>query len=148
MKLYISLQLPEFTGWDYMDNFNIEYGQKAGVIWDTLNKYGALSETTLLKNTKLPENEFFPAIGWLARENKICKTRNRYELKDTNLTPVIGENAGKVWKALYNHKDIDIRFIAKEANLKIRDAYTALGWLAREDKIIVKGNNPIKFTIK
>lgn len=46
-----------------IENFGID----AGKIWLTLNKYGPLSINTLQKNTRIPENNFYAAVGWLAQ---------------------------------------------------------------------------------
>lgn len=124
-----------------MSNILEEFGQNAGKIWKTLNVYGSLSKTNLIKKTKLRVNDFYVGIGWLARENKICKEGSFYKLGETNLTNKIGEDAGEVWKALNNLENIDISYIAKLAHIEERDVYSAVGWLAREDKIQAKKEN-------
>ncbi len=111
------------------------FGKDAGKIWVTLNRYGPLNVNSLQKNTKLSENNFYAAVGWLARENKICKTGTKYELRETNLTNKIGADAGKIWNLLYSQGNCDINSIAKNTQITVRDAYSALGWLARENKI-------------
>ena len=135
-----------------MKKFTDKFGQNAGKVWVTLNTRGQLNETNLLKNTKLTTNDLYIAVGWLARENKIFKNGSFYKLGETNLTNTIGENAGKVWKTLENQKEVDISSIAKITNLKVRDAYSAIGWLAREDKIHIKklqsNNNDVFVKIK
>lgn len=135
-----------------MKDISNNFGVNAGKIWNILNKKGPQTETSLLKNSRLNETDFYAAIGWLARENKICKTGARYKLGETNLTNTIGNNAGKVWNALYKKGQIDVSSIAKTTRIKTYDAYTALGWLAREDKVYSTGkprncNHPI-FTLK
>jgi len=100
-----------------------------------LNTQGPLSETKLLDKTMIDEKNFQAAIGWLARENKVCKNGTVYKLGETNLTPKIGNTAGKLWTVLQTKKEIDISSIAKVTHIKEQDAYSALGWLAREDKI-------------
>lgn len=128
------------------------FGINAGKVWVTLNTSGQLTETTLLKNTRLTTNDLYAAVGWLARENKIFKNGPYYKLGETNLTNKIGEDAGKIWKILENQKEIDISSIAKITNLKIRDAYSAIGWLARENKIDLQkfpaNSHEIKVKIK
>ncbi|MDI6739035.1 MAG: winged helix-turn-helix domain-containing protein [Candidatus Edwardsbacteria bacterium] len=49
--------------------------------------------------------------------------------------PVIGENAGKVWKSLNQKGPMNISQLKKTARLDDKNLYFALGWLAREDKI-------------
>lgn len=46
-------------------------GQNAGKIWQNLDAEGETSLSKLIKKTKLDTNNFFMALGWLARENKI-----------------------------------------------------------------------------
>ena len=118
-----------------MPNLVEEFGYNAGKIWDTLNTQGPLSETKLLSKTMLDERQLHAAIGWLARENKICKNGTIYKLGQTNLTNKIGADAGKLWNALNTKKEADMSSVAKMAKIQERDAYTALGWLARENKI-------------
>ncbi|MEM4259066.1 MAG: winged helix-turn-helix domain-containing protein [Candidatus Thermoplasmatota archaeon] len=120
-----------------MKNIIDDFGKSAGKIWQTLNENGPLTESKLLKMTRLSEEKFYAAVGWLARENKICKNGSRYQLGDTNLTPKIGTDAGKVWTTLSTNTNIDVSSIADLAEIDERDAYSALGWLAREDKIQV-----------
>lgn len=61
-------------------------GRNAGKIWENLNANGSLPQTKLIRNTKLKNDEFHIAIGWLARENKIEINEDRnqqikYDLK-------------------------------------------------------------------
>ena len=125
-----------------------DFGNYAGKIWTTLDKYGPLNEDTLIKRTRLNEYDFYAAIGWLARENKISKKGQKYELKETNLTTRIGPNAGKIWNLLISQNNLDINTITKTTKIRVKDAYSALGWLAREDKITVTGAKDFKFNIR
>ncbi len=115
-----------------------EYGYSAGKVWNELNTHGPLNEKDLIKNTRLPKNNIYAAIGWLARENKIQFENNLYILGETNLTDYIGNDAGKIWETLVKHKEIDISSISRLAKVKEINVYHALGWLAREDKIQLK----------
>ncbi|MCX6667712.1 MAG: winged helix-turn-helix domain-containing protein [Euryarchaeota archaeon] len=118
-----------------MKNILEEFGINAGKIWETLNSQGPLTEAKLMQTTRLSDDEFYSAIGWLARENKICKDGMTYKLGETNLTDKIGANAGKIWTVLSSQKEVDITSIAPLAQIDKRDAFCALGWLARENKI-------------
>ncbi len=131
-----------------MRNFIEKFSRNAGKIWVALNEHGELSETELMKNTGLTENDFYAAVGWLARENKICKYGTLYMLGETNLTGEIGIGAGKMWKALETWGEIDISAITRLAEIEERDAYSALGWLAREDKIQTKERKTKELQIK
>jgi hypothetical protein len=130
-----------------------KFGKSAGKIWNTLNKYGVLTESTLMKNTRLTDREFYAAVGWLAREDKISKIGEKYQLSETNLTEKIGSAAGKVYKILVKKGgEIDVTSISRITKLKTNDAYSALGWLAREDKIYtiddITNNDQFKIKLK
>ena len=136
----------------FTKNIIIEFSQSAGKVWRTINTHGPLTKEELIKNTRLPKKNFYAAIGWLARENKIYYDNNRYMLGETNLTSEIGTDAGKIWKTLQVWGEIDISSISRLAKIEEIDAYHALGWLAREDKLQAKKGrtkqSPIKFKLK
>jgi hypothetical protein len=118
-----------------MINVTEEFGFNAGRVWKALNMYGSLTETQLIEETSLRENEVFAAVGWLARENKIRRDGDVYCLDETNLTNEIGENAGLIWKALFSNEELDTNHISRLINKNERIVFYALGWLARENKI-------------
>ena len=118
-----------------MVDINRKFGINAGKIWGVLNDMGPQNQSNLIKKTKLKLKDFHAAVGWLARENKIFKDGYLYRLGETNLTNQIGEKAGIVWKLLETQGETNISTITKLTQIKIYDAYSALGWLAREDKI-------------
>jgi hypothetical protein len=115
-----------------------EFGWNAGTVWKILNTQGPLKEDALLRTTRLAQDELWAAIGWLARENKICKENNMYKLGETNLVTKIGADAGKVWNTVAKQGEADITTIAKIAQIPEVDAYCAVGWLARENKVQCK----------
>lgn len=47
----------------------------------------------------------------------------------------IGENAGKIWKLLSDSGQLSVSGIKKAADMKDKDLYMGLGWLAREEKV-------------
>jgi hypothetical protein len=112
-----------------------KYGRNAGKIWKAINKYGPLNQSSIIKYTKLTLNDFYTGIGWLARENKIYIDKKSYKLGDTNLTNTIGENAGKIWKLLDTKGKSNASSISKSSDIKIKDVYSAIGWLSRENKL-------------
>jgi len=114
------------------------FGHNAGKVWQVLNKNGPQVQTKLLKKANLRVDEFFTAVGWLARENKIYKEKRTYKLGKTNLTEEIGQNAGKVWEVLGHKDEIDVSAISRIINIDKIDCYSALGWLGREGKISAK----------
>jgi hypothetical protein len=124
------------------------FGENAGKIWEILNKEGSLKKDIILKNTKLKNRDFYSAIGWLARENKIAKDEeDKFRLDNTNLTDEIGADAGKLWQVMNIWGEIDISTMKKLADLDEKHVYCALGWLAREDKIL-STKSPVKFNVK
>jgi len=119
-----------------MNNPIDEFGKNAGKLWETLKSNGAsLPQTKIQKTANLSEKEFYRAVGWLARENKINRNGTIYQLGDTNLTPKIGTNAGKIWQLLASQKEADITTITQRTKIDEQDIHAAIGWLARENKI-------------
>ena len=114
------------------------YGNNAGKIWETLEEYGPQVQTKLIEKAQLTEDEFYGAIGWLARENNVRKDRRTYKIGETNLTTEIGTNAGKVWEVLKKRNDLDVTTISRLSKVSKKDCYSALGWLAKEEKISAK----------
>ena len=47
-------------------------GDTAGVVWKVLSKDGPLTMAKLVKAVGEPRDTVMQALGWLARENKIC----------------------------------------------------------------------------
>ena len=115
-----------------------KFGMSAGKIWNALDGKDALGKEKLLTSAKLKESEFYAGVGWLAREDKISKDgKDCYRLGDTNLTSEIGANAGRVWKIMDIWGEVNISTIKRLADIDDKEAYSALGWLAREDKLYV-----------
>ena len=65
-------------------------GKNAGVIWHILDGKKSVELTHLKKESKLSDAEFWAAIGWLSKEDKLTfttekvgkKTVKTYSLKD------------------------------------------------------------------
>ncbi|UCD14722.1 MAG: winged helix-turn-helix domain-containing protein [Thermoplasmatales archaeon] len=126
--------------------------QSVGKVWKALDSKGPLTENILMLGTKLESNMFYTAVGWLARENKICKEDDTYKLGETNLTQKIGKDAGKVWRVLDTWGEVDVLSISRLARIEVKDVFPAIGWLARERKIEGKmidlEENKMKFWLK
>lgn len=122
-----------------------EVGRYAGKVWDVLNRKKSATFTELRNTTKLGNKEIYAALGWLARENKVKKDGSKYYLDQTNLTPEIGSNAGTVYKLLSARHDLSLKEIVAESKLKESDAWHAIGWLAKENK--VRTNEMGRFTL-
>jgi hypothetical protein len=131
-----------------------EFGQNAGKVWQALNETGPLSETKLINTTFLNEHQVHAAVGWLARENKVCQNGTVYKIGGTNLEGKIGFDAGKIWTVLSKQQtDVDISSLARLTKIDVKDVYAAIGWLARENKIdaknAMKQKNPqLKVSLK
>ena len=130
-----------------MRDLTVNFGKNAGRLWTILNEKGSLEKSKLLKITKLENRDFCSAVGWLARENKILKEGEQYKLGNTNLNPEIGTNAGKLWEIMNHWGEVDVSSIKRLASIDENDIYSALGWLAREDKICSHGK-PEKYSLK
>ena len=130
-----------------MRDLTTKFGSGAGKIWKALNETGSLKEEELKEKTQLNTDDFYGGIGWLARENKIAKhDEENLRLGATNLTSKIGDDAGRVWKILDIWGEVDIHSIKRLADIQEEDAHTALGWLAKEDKICV--DKYLRFSLK
>ena len=131
-----------------MGDLTGKFGKNAGKIWATLNKRGPMGREELIKITRLKDREFYSAVGWLARENKIHREGEEwYKLEDTNLAPEIGTNAGKIWNVMNVWGEVDVPTMKRLAEIDEREIYSAIGWLAREDKIWTDGKL-MKYNLK
>ena len=52
----------------------VTIGDTAGLVWKTLAEKGPLSIAKLVKKVGEPRDTVMQALGWLAREDKICIT--------------------------------------------------------------------------
>lgn len=50
----------------------------------------------------------------------------------------IGENAGKVWNALAEVKEISLHELSRKIGLSCEEVALAVGWLARENNIYIQ----------
>ena len=130
-----------------MRDITTKFGESAGKVWSTLNEKGCLKKKDILKMTKLNEDEFHIGLGWLARENKIAREdKDCFKLENTNLEPEIGAHAGRIWKILDIWGDADFTTIQRLSDLQDKQVHTALGWLAKEGKIVL--NESQRFELK
>lgn len=123
------------------------FGQHAGTIWQILQTSGPLSEPKIMEITGINTEDFYTAVGWLARENKIIKSGSLYILGETNLTPKIGRDAGKIWQVLDIWGDVNLLSIKLLARIDEEAIFSALGWLAREGKIEITQTNSEKASL-
>jgi len=125
-----------------------DFGRYAGKLWQKLDTYGYLTKNKAMKTTNLKKYEFYAAVGWLARENKINKKGDVYKLGKTNLVDNIGKDAGKIWTMLQTWNEADPFSITKLTGLNEEKTYNALGWLAREGKIKSEWIKPVEPRIR
>ena len=58
-------------------------------------------------------------------------------MKETSVESLFGIKAGIVWEALNQNGPSNIRNLVKVTSLSREEVYGALGWLGREDKILL-----------
>jgi hypothetical protein len=128
-------------------DITVKFGDNAGKLWSTLNEKGCLKKKELMELTQLNEEDFHSAVGWLVKENKISKEdEDCFKIDSTNLDAEVGACAGKIWKILEIWGDADFTTLKRLSDLNDDQINTALGWLAREEKIYV--NEKQKFNLK
>ena len=113
---------------------DIIFGTNAGIVWRALDSNNSLTKNQLIEKTQLKDNEFFQAIGWLARENKIKKNGEFYQLDQTNLSEKIEKNVEIIYK-IFNNGKLNIRRLSNITKMNEEEFHLALGWLAREGKL-------------
>jgi len=61
-----------------------------------------------------------------------------------------GVKAGMLWQCLHEHGPLSIVQIKRKTKMSDADVYGALGWLAREGKLAIRGAVPLlfKFSLK
>jgi hypothetical protein len=111
------------------------FGGQAGTVWQILHVQGPLTESELLDLSHLSQPQLYAAIGWLARENKIRKENDTFQLGETNLIPSIGKDAGKIWRTLEIWGEVDVQSLSRLSRIVEQDVFSAVGWLAREGKV-------------
>ncbi len=121
------------------------FGVNAGRIWSVLNEKGCIGKDELLDLSGLNEFDFYTGLGWLAREGKIVRDEDCYCLGEGDFSSLIGFDAGKVWSILDIWGGADFISIKRLSGLDDVNIHCALGWLGRENKIIVDNN---RFTLK
>ncbi len=125
-----------------MRDITTKFGKNAGRVWHLLNEKGSLKEDDITKETSLSNKDIHAGIGWLAREDKICKKEDgSLVLDSTNLESEIGVHAGRIWKILDIWGEVDYESIKRLSDLSDEEIHAAMGWLAREDKLNINKNN-------
>lgn len=61
----------------------------------------------------------------------------------------VGSAAGVIWRYLHAHGDATIRRLKKETKLSDQVLLMAIGWLAREDKLVLtRAGSTLKISLK
>ncbi len=59
-------------------------------------------------------------------------------MKQTTVESVFGTKAGVVWRALNQNGPSNITNLVKNTSMSREEVFSALGWLGREDKIVLE----------
>ena len=59
-------------------------------------------------------------------------------MKEMAIESLFGSNAGIVWKSLNQNGSSNLANLVKNTSLSREEVYGALGWLGREDKIVLE----------
>lgn len=60
----------------------------------------------------------------------------RRKLNAKTMLEKIGNDAGSIWKILNEKGILPIKELKRRAKLKEKEIYAAIGWLAREEKLV------------
>lgn len=85
----------------------------------------------ICNETTLDEKEVYLAIGWLANENEQVMS----ELN--NIITDFDKKVQRVCEELYDKSKKSIATIAKMSDLKSKETYAVLGFLACKNKIVI-----------
>jgi len=69
------------------DSCMVHIGETAGAVWKALADKGPLSMAKLVKAVGEPRDTVMQALGWLAREGKICIQQGRGQSRIVSLRP-------------------------------------------------------------
>ncbi len=100
-------------------------------------KADAKANTEEAKDTVPFQQDFYDEI-------KVNAKANTEETGDT-VESIFGANAGIVWKALNLNGPMTIDDLVKATSLNPEEIYGALGWLGRENKILLETRGNVRF---
>jgi hypothetical protein len=104
----------------------------ATVVRQLLRLHGPMAMPRLRERSGLSRTMIDEAIGWLAREGRLA-VRSRTNAREFR----IGEAAGRIWR-LAHARGVLARKDLRRAGLTESVANQAIGWLAREGKLVVE----------
>ena len=53
---------------------------------------------------------------------------------------IAGENAGLIWNTLNENGEMQLKQLKKKTKLKDKELFLSLGWLLKEDKVEISGD--------
>lgn len=60
------------------------------------------------------------------------------------MSNVIGDAAGKIWQYLDTNGPSSVSKIEKETKISSKDVQRAIGWLSKEDKLLIEVNGRVE----
>ena len=60
------------------------------------------------------------------------------------MSNTIGDDAGKIWHYLAENGSASVSKIEKETELARNDVQRAIGWLAKEDKLVIEAKGRVE----
>jgi len=105
---------------------------------------GARSDLEKKKTDTEVARDMVPFKQDLYDENQVDAKTDTEESRDT-VESIFGANAGIVWEALNLKGSMTIDDLVKATALNPEEIYGALGWLGRENKILLKTRGIVRF---
>lgn len=109
-------------------------GTNAGKVWHVLHGKDKATRYQIINETGLEGSDVDAALGWLARENKVCRDGEFFSLGETNMEQTIGLNAEILFNVLRN-VPYSLSVLNEITDLNAIEIHQAIGWLSREGDI-------------
>ena len=109
-------------------------GTNAGKVWHVLHDKEKATRYQIINETELIESEVDAALGWLARENKVCRDGEFFSLGETNMEQTIGLNAEILLNVLRT-VPYSLSVLHEVTDLNAIEIHQAIGWLSRQGDI-------------
>jgi hypothetical protein len=109
-------------------------GTNAGKVWHVLHDKEIATRYQIINETAIEASEVDAALGWLARENKVCRNGEFFLLGDTNMEQTIGLNAEILFNVLKT-VPYSLSALHEITDLNTIEIHQAIGWLSRAGDI-------------
>jgi len=109
-------------------------GTNAGKVWHVLHDNEKTTRYQLMNETGLEGSEVDAALGWLARENKVCRDGEFFSLGETNMEHTIGLNAEILFNVLRT-VPYSLSVLHEVTDLNTIEIHQAIGWLSRDGDV-------------